>query len=359
MDRKLTGPIEWWLNQTIDKATETKDKAKDKAVALFNDTKTRSVQTKDRAIVILRNPEFQKATLCTTGGSITFGAVGGAFGLASGVVVGSTVGLVPALFTFGLSIPVGGAIGGVGGLCTGTLIGGASGGAAGFTVYKYRIEITKATWTVKVKTYELLDKAKTEAIKKYNGVSSRTIKAYNGATHAVSVRAYKFQVSVNDLANKAKKDSRAALALAKLKASQAYQVTTESRAGVTTASAVTGAVVGGTSGGAFGTVAGAAVGIVPAIFTFGLSIPAGAMIGLCAGTTIGGSAGAVGGGVVGYTGYTVKQNYGKAIAESFQSSLSKAGNLKNKTFMRAAEAKESMKSMVKGSTGGSGHDKTD
>jgi len=343
------------------KATKTKEIAKDKAVIVFKGVKGKSLQTKDQTVAILRNPEFQKTTVATAGGSITFGAVGGAFGLASGVAVGSAVGLAPALFTLGLSIPVGGAIGGIGGLCTGTLIGSSSGGVAGFTVYRYRIEISNGVMTVKMKTYELLNNGKSRAIKTYNGASSRAIKAYNGASQAVGVRIYKFQVSCSDLADKAKRHSISALELAKIKASDAYHATTETRMGVTTASAVTGAVVGGTSGGALGTVAGAAVGIVPAIFTFGLSIPAGAMIGLCAGTAVGGSAGAVGGGVVGYTGYTVKQQYGKAIKESVQSSFSKvstkAGSLKQKTFIRAAEATQSMKSIVRASTGGSGHDK--
>merc|ERR1712032_1742378 len=52
---------------------------------------------------------------------------------------------------------------------------------------------------------------------------------------------------------------------------------------------------------------GAVVGLVPALFTFGLSIPLCAMIGggagLCAGTTLGATCGAVGGGAVGYGSY--------------------------------------------------------
>jgi len=345
------------------KAELTSVTAKEKVVVVLKDVKSKSLQTKDKALVILRNPEFQKTTLSTAGGSITFGAIGGAFGLASGVAVGSAVGLAPALFTLGLSIPVGGTIGGIGGLCTGTLIGSSSGGVAGFTVYRYRIEISNGVMTVKMKTYELLSNGKSRAVKTYNGASTRAIKAYNGASQAVGVRVYKFQVAVSDVAGRAKTCSIAALQLAKTKASAAYCATTETRLGVTTASAVTGAVVGGTSGATLGTFAGAAVGVVPAIFTFGLSIPAGAMMGFCAGTAVGGSTGAVGGGLVGYTGYTVKQKYGKAIVESVQSSLSmastKAGNLKQKTFNRAAEATQSMKSMVRASTGGSGHDKTE
>ena len=61
--------------------------------------------------------------------------------------------------------------------------------------------------------------------------------------------------------------------------------------------------VGATSGVVVGSTCGAVVGIVPAFFTFGLSIPVGAAVvgcaGLCAGGAIGTTAGAVGGGVAG------------------------------------------------------------
>lgn len=77
---------------------------------------------------------------------------------------------------------------------------------------------------------------------------------------------------------------------------------------VTAASAAVGAVAtgtaGGIGGGVIGSAAGAAIGVVPAFFTFGLSIPVfaaiGGSIGGCAGTVVGGSVGAVGGGAAGY-----------------------------------------------------------
>merc|ERR1711998_655362 len=111
-----------------------------------------------------------------------------------------------------------------------------------------------------------------------------------------------------------------AIDISKTKAAEVYSFATTTKLGVTSTSAVAGAVVGGTTTGAVGCVAGAAVGLVPALFTFGLSIPAGAMIGLCAGTTVGGSVGAVSGGAIGYTGFT----HGKAIREGIQSTMNKA-----------------------------------
>jgi len=108
-------------------------------MVVLRDLKSKANETKDKAVVLLRNPQFQTCTLATGGGAIILGAVGGAFGLASGVVVGSAAGVVPALFTFGLSIPAGAAIDGIGGLFGGTLLGGTSGSITGFNTYKYRI----------------------------------------------------------------------------------------------------------------------------------------------------------------------------------------------------------------------------
>jgi hypothetical protein len=327
------------------KAHETKDKAKDRAVIVLSDIKAKSMQTKDHAEVILRNPDFQKCSVATAGGTIAFGAVGGAFGLASGVVIGGAAGVVPALFTLGLSIPAGAVAGGICGLCTGTLVGGTSGGITGFTVYKYRIEIKDGAMVVKVKMHSGLDVTKATAGK-----------AYATTTKAVSVRVYKAQAALTDIASRAKKNSLAALAYSRSKTCNAYEFATTTKVGVTSTSAVAGAMVGGTTTGAVGCIAGAAVGLVPALFTFGLSIPAGAMVGLCAGSTVGGSVGAVSGGAIGYTGFT----HGKAIREGIQSTVNKASakaeELKNKTFNHAAKATESVKAKLRAGTGGSAKD---
>mmetsp|Transcript_324 Transcript_324/g.688 ORF Transcript_324/g.688 Transcript_324/m.688 type:complete len:417 (-) Transcript_324:72-1322(-) len=82
----------------------------------------------------------------------------------------------------------------------------------------------------------------------------------------------------------------------------------EPRTRATAASAFGGACVmggvGGASGLASGGVFGAVCGIVPAAFTFGLSLPVGAVIGssvgCLVGTVAGGAAGLLGGGVLGY-----------------------------------------------------------
>merc|ERR1712217_683621 len=60
---------------------------------------------------------------------------------------------------------------------------------------------------------------------------------------------------------------------------------------VTSASAVAGGVFGGVVGSTVGTVTGAAIGLIPAVFTFGLSIPVGATMGLCTGAFAGSTTG--------------------------------------------------------------------
>merc|ERR1711862_181214 len=71
--------------------------------------------------------------------------MGGATGLATGTLVGAAVGVIPAVFTFGLSIPIGAAIGGSTGLVAGTVAGSAvgvvGGGGAGRAAHKHREHI--------------------------------------------------------------------------------------------------------------------------------------------------------------------------------------------------------------------------
>lgn len=82
------------------------------------------------------------SAISAAGGAILLGASGGPAGLAAGMVVGATAGLLPALFTFGLSIPIGAAIGGgaglISGVATGTIIGAAGGGVVGYRMHSSR-----------------------------------------------------------------------------------------------------------------------------------------------------------------------------------------------------------------------------
>lgn len=103
-----------------------------------------------------------------------------------------------------------------------------------------------------------------------------------------------------------------AVDFSKAKASQVNtavrEVASDPKAQSATIGAAGGAATMGATGGAVGlasgSMAGAMVGLVPAIFTFGLSIPIGAVLGggagLCFGSAVGGTTGLVVGGAAGY-----------------------------------------------------------
>jgi len=302
---------------------------KEAAAAYYTKLQKAVAEAQKRILTRVKDPQFQTCTVVTAVGTVTFAAAGGAFGLATGVVTGAAAGVVPALLTFGVSIPVAGAVGGGVGLCTGTLLGGGAGGVSSLAIYRYRVEIRKGLVTVKVKAQ--------------NGASGVQLKlkgatAKGGATVDELVKLTHSKVDAAIALGKTKLGE--ASAFSKEKAVAALTFATTTRPGVTATATAAGTLVGGVSGGAAGTLAGAAVGLVPAIFTFGFSIPVCAAAGLCIGTTTGGACGAVCGGAAGYGGFTYK----KARASILE--------LKKASMAKMAHVNESVKSLVSG-TGGS------
>jgi hypothetical protein len=93
-----------------------------------------------RLCEVAASHELQFTALSATGGALTLGVSGGAAGCICCGIFGAAVGVVPALFTFGLSIPFGAAVGGGIGLCAGTAtgagVGFVGGGAFGYGAYK-------------------------------------------------------------------------------------------------------------------------------------------------------------------------------------------------------------------------------
>eukprot|EP00929_Paragymnodinium_shiwhaense_P085224 TRINITY_DN45657_c0_g1_i1.p1 TRINITY_DN45657_c0_g1~~TRINITY_DN45657_c0_g1_i1.p1 ORF type:complete len:472 (+),score=89.73 TRINITY_DN45657_c0_g1_i1:122-1537(+) len=80
---------------------------------------------------VVKDPTAQVTAVTALGGAAAVGTGTGALGFACGGIMGAAVGVVPALFTFGLSIPIGAAIGSGMGLCLGATTGGAVGGLGG------------------------------------------------------------------------------------------------------------------------------------------------------------------------------------------------------------------------------------
>jgi len=134
-------------------------------------TKQKSSQFVDASGKLAKDPQAQVAAASAAASGATLGATGGAVGLAAGTLIGGAVGVMPAIFTFGLSIPVFAVAGGATGLCFGTVVGGTTGvvggGAVGYGVYGKRTEIrsgvSKCVSYASEKKEQIVAKAKSVA----------------------------------------------------------------------------------------------------------------------------------------------------------------------------------------------------
>ncbi|CAJ1400551.1 unnamed protein product [Effrenium voratum] len=79
----------------------------------------------------MKSPETRVQAASAISGAAVLGVGGGSAGLITGGLAGATLGLAPALFTFGLSVPLGAVLGGSVGAATGTVAGGGAGAVLG------------------------------------------------------------------------------------------------------------------------------------------------------------------------------------------------------------------------------------
>merc|ERR1712039_632094 len=164
-------------------------------VKLNADTQMKFGVVKDslrsRALVVadgVKNVVSDRSVQATAAGSITGSAAvaasGGATGLATGTIVGAACGLIPAVFTFGLSIPIGAAIGGSTGLVAGTVAGGAvgfvGGGVAGRTAHKHREQIGDGVAAVANKASNLKAIANQKSSECLNQISGKVCEYKTG-----------------------------------------------------------------------------------------------------------------------------------------------------------------------------------
>lgn len=304
---------------------------------------------RDQTLCLLKDPQFQTCTIATSCGAIVMGGLGGAFGTVSGIVVGGAAGVVPSLLTFGLSIPTGAAIGGGAGLCSGTLVGGSVGGLTGCVLYKYRLEIKKGVLLVRVKSVETATDANVKVVAA--GKASKRL-AYSAAARAEAKT--KRCIRATKAAGRETRTKFLTLVDAtRTKMDEFVVVATSTKAGATSAGALTGGAVGGTAGSVVGTLAGATVGVVPALFTAGLSIPVCAAVGLCAGTTVGGATGVVAGGAAGYGGFMYANDIKDTARTAWTTASTSASYVRAKAEEKAAQAKASARAWVgRSETGG-------
>jgi len=256
-----------------------------------------------RVLRVIQNPKLQAllaeeedpqalaAVVAGTGGALCLGSVGAVIGVTVGAAVGLCVGAVPALFTLGLSLPLGALLGGSGGLLAGAFTGSSAGFVGGATsgtfLAYFRSEIRLAVVFVSAKVYDV-----------YHVIVVRP-------TNAVKAANRKVRDGVHVSTAYTQEKARATADFVKTAASNRHvQVSTAGAgfgaAALGTAGAASGACVGGTVG--------ALVGLVPAVFTFGLSIPIGAAVGGSTGLFVGGAAGCslgfAGGGSVAFLAYS-------------------------------------------------------
>jgi len=340
------------IQETTAKVQETTLKAillaKNRSGEASAEAQKLAVATKANTITLLKNPHFQTVTISSGTGAVVLGAVGGAFGTACGVIVGTTAGAVPALFTFGLSLPFGAVVGGALGGSAATVAGGTAGalvgGAAGECSFRYRFQIKDGLISAHATATSSVEKVSLTIKDTTTGVKTRVHAVGSFALAKASAAKTTAEGQLTKVTARAAAISTAAAAS-----------TRDPRLRVTAGSAVGGAVVcapaGGVTGGVAGMMAGGAVGLVPAIFTFGLSIPVCAAIGggmgLCAGTIAGGSAGALSGGSIGYGSYT----YRKEIKDSAQSAQKKIEDTVQATQKKIGEASQATKKKI-GETSG-------
>jgi len=107
------------------KIAEISDDAQALKTQIYTFTKEKTAEL----ATLAAEPRVQVAAASGVGGAVVVGTGGAGVGALAGGTVGAAIGIVPAVFTLGLSIPVFGAIG----AGCGAVAGGATGGAVGFT----------------------------------------------------------------------------------------------------------------------------------------------------------------------------------------------------------------------------------
>lgn len=349
--RQSASPVEAPSRVAEVKTVVATQPRKDKLVSAAKNAQVSTVafakNTQEKSLALVKNPHFQVITISTASGAVTLGTVGGAFGCMGGVVVGGLTGCVPALLTFGTSIPFGAVVGGflglTGGVCLGGTTGAAVGGGVGHGCYVYRAQIKDGVLRIKV-------------------VTTRRAQQFRLALKSRGEKTREFTM---DTASKVKTFACDGTKRAKMLAvnvkQQSYELVSDKSFQVTSAAAVAGAATCGTAGGAVGTVAGAGagmlVGLPAAFFTFGISVPVCATLGGGLGCAAGAMTGAAAGGLAGGTSAYNSHKYRKEIASGAAGAWNRLQTGTNKLKVKAMDSMTHVTAMVSGTggtTGGAG-----
>jgi len=101
---------------------------------VYQHTKAKVSEIGEGVQELVHDPHAKMAAATAVGGAVALGSGGGATGLGIGGLVGAACGIVPAVFTFGLSIPVCAALGSGIGLVSGATVAGTAGLVGGGTL---------------------------------------------------------------------------------------------------------------------------------------------------------------------------------------------------------------------------------
>lgn len=296
-----------------------------------------------RTAVVSGDPKTRAVVLAGGGSAALLGAVGGTFGTIAGAWTGATVGLVPAILTFGISIPmsamVGGSIGAWTGGTAGSVTGMVGGSAAGRVMYAYRTEIREGVSVIRVRVLNTVSAARQRAAGAVERTQTRAIEWSSSTRTRVSEVSAKLAEATVRAREATGEAAETSAVRARELAERAKYLALDKKVQATTVSAASGAMIMGTGGGVAGFLGGGAIGmaigIVPAMFTFGLSIPIGAAVGsgwgLAVGTATGGAAGLVTGGATGYGVYTRRDEISSGATEAW----TKVGTLAESVRERA------------------------
>jgi len=278
-----------------------------------------SQKTSSAVVATVMDPECERVACCAVGGTMVGATTGGAGGAVAGAALGTALGTVPALFTFGLSIPVGGLMGGGIGMTVGCTAGGTTGCIIGGMSFAYRKQIySKALCT-------------------YDGaLNSRVAASFTFAMD--SLMTLLLDTTLRDIGMGAQRcvgEAASATCESTKKTGSAMKaVVLDPEYEKTAGCAVGGALVFGTAGGAAATCAGAAmgaaVGVLPALFTFGLSIPVGAVVGGGMGMTIGSAAGGTAGLAAGGASFAYRKEIASSVKNLYSSAYTSVSSVKSR-----------------------------
>lgn len=279
---------------------------------------------KKKTMDVVSDRGAKVAVVSAVGGGAVVGTGGVATGFVVGGALGAAVGILPALFTFGLSIPLCGALGAGCGVVVGGVAGGATGaagaGAIGYGAYAKRAEIRRLIKTMTERIAQIPSNAEFLVENIYLLIAANF--------ENLKERGIEWRSRIVSSAFDAK--------------TKAARIVSDKDVQATAASAAGGAVVLGSGGAATGLVAGGAigalVGVVPAIFTLGLSIPVfavvGSGVGAAAGTALGSTTGVVAG-AGGYRVYTKRASIRKSVDDISEQAFRTVKGLKARFVPRA------------------------